>query len=83
MKEDYGVYSARYAKKVVFDLFEESHEQAKRNICTFVIVVKEQASVKAFFTGGADKIVTDKMYRLAEFQDVTQNIVPHLIKCQL
>lgn len=53
---------------MVLDLFEEAHEQAKRNDHTSVFVVKEQAAMKAFCTGEAEEILEDNKYKLAESQ---------------
>lgn len=36
--------------------------------------------VKAFFTGGAQKLLHDKTYNLGKSQDITQRLVHHLIK---
>lgn len=40
----------------------------------------EQATVKAFFTGEADKLLDDNMYKLAESQYFAKGLARHLKK---
>lgn len=61
-------------------LFEEAHEQVKKNIHTTLFGVIEQTAVKTFFNEGANELLDEKMYKLADFQDVTQRLVRHLRK---
>lgn len=49
---------------VVFALFEEAQQRDKRYVNKSVFEVVEQATVKTFFTGGADELLTDKMHKL-------------------
>lgn len=48
-------------KNVVLALFEEAHEQAKRNVYTLIFEVMEQAIMRAFFIGGADVLLHENM----------------------
>lgn len=67
-------------ERVVFALYEEAHVGADGNVYKVVFDVMEQAAVKAFFSGGADKQLGDKMYKLAASQKFTQSLIAHLIK---
>lgn len=50
------------------------------NVYTSLFGAMEQAAKKTFFTGGADDLLDDKMYKLFESQDFTLVIIRHLIK---
>lgn len=67
-------------EKVLIALFQEAHDCAMNNVHTPTYEVTEQAAVKPIFTGGADKLLGEKMYRLTESQEFTQGLVHLLIK---
>lgn len=67
-------------KNVVLAFFKEAHERAKGNVCTSVFEVMGQTAVKTVFTGGAEELLDDQMYKLSESQDFTCSLVLHLKK---
>lgn len=67
-------------KNVVLALFEEIHGNANGNVYRLVLNVMEQAAVKLFFAGEADKLLDKKMYNRAESQVSRQGLVHRLIK---
>lgn len=49
-------------------------------VCAFIYRVMEQTAVIVFFTGRASELSVNKMYKLAESQDVIQSLTRHAIK---
>lgn len=66
-------------EKVVLALFKKAHWRPKGSVYTTVFVVIEPAAVKAFFSGAAYYIRYDKINKLANSQDLTQNPIYYLI----
>lgn len=79
-KRRLGILVDDKCKNVITVFFEEPHERAKRFVYTPVFEVIKQAAAKAFFTGGADWLLDDKIYKPTESHDFTQGLVCHLIK---
>lgn len=67
-------------EKVVLALFEEALVRAKGIVRTPVFRVMTQTAVKAFFAGGADELLHDKIHKLAEYQDLTHGVLRNVIK---
>lgn len=67
-------------KNIFLALFEEAHQRVKGNIYITVSEVMDQAVVKGFFTEEPDKLLDDKIYKLAKTQESTQGLVLYLIK---
>lgn len=61
-------------------LFQGAQERATDNVHTPIYVVIEQAAFKVFFTGSANELFDQKMYKLAKYQNIKQDLVRHLIK---
>lgn len=64
---------------MVLPVFEEAHEQAKRNIDTAISQVMDMAAMKSFFTAGADEVLDVKMCKLAKSHEFTLVLVRHRI----
>lgn len=62
------------------DRFKEAQERANGNAYTSKFGVMEQASVKAFLTAVASKLLDDKTCTLAESQEFTEGFVRHLVQ---
>lgn len=62
-------------EQIVLRLFEKPQKRALNNVHTSIYKVMEQVAVKAFFTGGADKLFGDKINNLAESQNFRQRLV--------
>lgn len=67
-------------KKVVVTLFQEARKHAMYSVHIPIYKVTEQAAATAFLTRGADKILDEKMYKLAKSQAFTQDLIRHFIK---
>lgn len=59
-------------ENIVIELFEDALEKGKGSVYTTVVEVIERAAEKSFFTGGADKLPDENMYKLVECQDITK-----------
>lgn len=66
--------------KVALVLFGEAQKRALDNVYAPVVKVMKQAAVKAFFTGGGEKLLEEHIYKLAEYQDFIQELFHHFIK---
>lgn len=53
-------------EKFVLRILEDAHERTKENFYMFVFEVTGQIAIKTFLTAGADELLDDKMYKLAE-----------------
>lgn len=60
--------------------FEEAHEQTNGNAYTPVFEVMKLAGTKALFTGGADELLNDMIYKFFDSKHFPQRLVHHLIK---
>lgn len=65
---------------MVLRLFKAAEERAKGDVYALEFEVMKQASVKAYFSGGAEELHDEKMYELAKSRDYTQGLVRPLIK---
>lgn len=61
---------------MVLALLEERHDRIKEDAHTPVIKVVEQIAVKPFLSAGADELIKDMMYSLAESQNFQSRAPP-------
>lgn len=64
-------------EKVVLDLFQEALERTMGNTQSSTYRVMQQAAVKAFFSGGADELLHQKMYKIAKSYGIKRVLVRH------
>lgn len=67
-------------KRVILPLLQEAQEQAMDNFYLPIYEVIEQAAPKVFFTSGANELLNENTYELAESQYFKTDLVRHLMK---
>lgn len=65
---------------VILALLREAQERIIDSVSTSIYRVMEQGTLKFFSTENADELVTEKIRKRVESQDITKELVRHLIK---